>query len=147
MVKWDDLPIVRNINDKEDEYDDDEFFGYSYKSKEVNSNSKGDGEDNSNTHRSTYYFIDPLYNEKSSVTIQGKTNKILDTELCKERTNYEMKLIEELLHKFDVEYENLEWNGRTLRIKYNETHNSTMYREELSEYIDEFNYWMKEVNI
>ena len=142
-VDWNNLPIDRSTNDHGYEpYETDEDWNidriWGTGSYEVNEK---------NQHRSTYFFIDPIYNHKSSITIGGYTKKIIDTDFDDNRIEMELDLIEDLFTHFDIEYLNLEWDGRELQITYNETHTSSMYREELSEYIDTLNFWKREVNI
>jgi len=143
-INWENLPIERNpkINSYyDDEFDEDDYYDKNYNTLQYKEETKT----HSNDYRSTYYFIDPIYNEKSSVTIKGNSNKILEMELCDDRLDYELDKIEELFHTFAVEYQNLEWNGVQLIIDYNESQNSIMYRDELLEYIEEFNFWVGEI--
>jgi len=145
LVNWESLPVKRNpkVKDLEDEFD----YGNDYTFTESPKSTQKKEQNDSNTYRSTFFFIDPIYNEKSSVTVHGMTKKIIETDFCQDRIDLELQSIRDLFHNFDVEYKDLKWNGRTLQIQYNETHNSTMYREELSEYITELNYWKTEVNL
>ena len=137
-IDWENLPVVRSTKKFqedlfEDDYDDDYEWVYF-------------GRNNSSYQKKTLYFIDPIYNYKSNITISGDKKRILDLDFSQDRLDEEFKLIEDLFHNFAVGYDKLQWNGIKLIIDYNPTQMSTMYREELSEYIDTMNFWKSETD-
>jgi len=141
-INWENLPIERSTKDNGYEtYDSNEDWII-----EENWGTRSTSSESKNQHRSVYYFIDPIYNYKSSVTIGGYTKKIIDTDFSNERIELELGNIKNLLHSFNVEYKNLIWDGRELQIEYNETHTTTMYREELEDHIESLSFWKSEVD-
>ena len=134
-VNWEELPIKRNTKDNDyDEYEDLEdsyYFGGSDYKKESTYTKK------------QVYFIDPIYNFRSSVSFNSQ-NKMSEIELSQDRLELEEEKIKDLFKSFDVEYQSFNWDGAKLHINYNETHNSTMYRQELAEYIETFDFWKSE---
>jgi len=134
-VNWEKLPIKRNpkINDFYEEEDYGYFGGYTYDTKPTSSFKK-----------KTVYFIDPIYNYRSSVTFSSYSNKISEMELSPDRLQQEEDRIHDLFRSFNIEFESFRWDGACLYITYNETHTSTMYRQELAEYIGGFDFWKSE---
>jgi len=82
-----------------------------------------------------HYFLDDEYNDYiSDVSYIG--DKIVDINLSGDRLDYELKLIEKLLEKFEVDFDDIFWDGLILIIE-SQKMDAKMTRSELIEYINE----------
>lgn len=147
-VSWEELPIKRDPKSNDyDDYEDYPYYGGSYytKKQSVSETKSYQSAFESNPYqRKTVFFIDPIYNYRSSVTFNGYSNKITEMELSPDRLQLEEDRIKDLFTSFEIDYQSFRWDGALLHIVYNETHTSTMYRQELSEYIGSLDFWKSE---
>jgi hypothetical protein len=145
-VKWESLPISRKTNEV-DEYDElDDYYYPSYRGR---SNTTTTTKSTSNKSWTTeYYFVDTDFStEKCSVSINKYTNTMDRIELSDERLDYECDLIQDLLETLEVEYKEMEWDGNTLTLDYEQGNVSKTTREEMTEYIKDLNFWKHLINI
>lgn len=80
------------------------------------------------------FFIDKEYDYISDVSFIG--DKMVDINLSEDRLANEVKLIEDLLEKFDIDLDDLYWDGLVLVIEQQKME-TKMTRNELIEYIPE----------
>lgn len=154
-VKWNKLPIFRNPKDIE--YIDT-YYNYT--------GFKGSGKGSheyERRHRYIYdeldndpldimedkekdvkikYFIDIDYDDYiSDVSFIG--DKMVDINLSGDRLSYEIEIIEKLLKDFDIEYDDIYWDGLVLVIE-NEKNETKLTRNELIEHLPELS--LEEIN-
>jgi hypothetical protein len=152
-VDWESLPVSRNKDD--DDYED--YYSYSsYRStstKKVPKYSEWGDEDYfssrnqvSNSYTTDYKFVDTEFDsDVSVVTINKYTNQLTKVDFSDERLDYEMDLIEELLHTLEVEYDTMNWDGNSLELSYEHGHSTKTSRTELSEYINQLDFWKEHI--
>ncbi len=152
-VDWESLPVSRNKDD--DDYED--YYSYSsYRStstKKVPKYSEWGDEDYfsgrsqaSISYTNDYKFVDTDFDsDVSMVSINKYTNQLSKVDFSNERLDYEMDLIEELLHTLEVEYDTMNWDGNSLKLDYEHGHSTNTSRTELSEYIIELDFWKEHI--
>jgi hypothetical protein len=150
-VDWESLPVSRNKDD--DDYED----YYSYRSTPAKTTSRyGEWDEdyfnarnqtNSNSFTKDYKFVDTEFDSDVSVVSMNKyTNQLVKVDFSDERLEYEMDLIEELLYTLEVEYNEMNWDGNTLELKYEHGHSTSTKRSEMAEYINQLDFWKEHIN-
>lgn len=87
------------------------------------------------------YIHDKTFNYVSSVEYDAyNTKKVVKVDLCSDRISYEKRIINDFLKSLDLSYKSCEWDGFTLKVYYGEGHYSTCDRNDLLEYLPEFDY-------
>jgi hypothetical protein len=92
------------------------------------------------------WFKDEKYGNYSSITKDKTTNKIIECFLDKNRLEYEKSLILNLLESMDILVTQISWSGVKLDVEYqtpNGRHKTTATREEMSDFLEELNFWKK----
>jgi hypothetical protein len=148
-VDWDNLPIVRNPKDVEylDNYynywggrgSGKKHSGYNQRHQYIFDDETDDSPIDIMKEKEkdvkVHYFVDKEYGDYiSDVSFIG--DKMVDVNLSGDRLEYELNLIENLLQKFEVDYDDIFWDGLVLVIEYQKM-DTKMTRNELLEYISE----------
>jgi len=148
-VNWDNLPIVRNPKDVEylDNYynywggrgSGKKHSGYNQRHQYIFDDETDDSPIDIMKEKEkdvkVHYFVDKEYGDYiSDVSFIG--DKMVDVNLSGDRLEYELNLIENLLQKFEVDYDDIFWDGLVLVIEYQKM-DTKMTRNELLEYISE----------
>jgi hypothetical protein len=136
-IDWENLPITRKTSDNDfDDYEDDYYI--------QRQSPKKENEKNSWT--TEYYFTDEEWgNTTSSVVINRYTKQLVEINLTDDRLDYEAELIHDLLNSLELDFDQFHWNGFELEITYNQGNTSLTKRSEVSEYIDELNFWKSKI--
>ncbi len=143
-VDWISLPVNRDMN--KTEYGG--YGGYYGGDCEYNwGGGNGWYEDYGMNHRSTYvsskpstkkiFFHDEKFNCMSSFTINSSTLEVIEVDLSNERIRHEESDIYDMLIGIDFEFDDLSWDGLTLKIKDRGVSLIPLKRDELKEYIPE----------
>lgn len=148
LVDWEALPIERDPSKVE--YSSSYGYGRYYGGWD------GDGDDYySNPRYSTVkqnyeeviWFIDEEFDRYvSSTKVDTYTKKVTKVDMSEGRISYETELIGQLLMSLDVSYEKIKWDGFNLSVSYSVAaggHTTISDRNEISEYIPEFDFWKK----
>ncbi|NBP58012.1 M28 family peptidase [bacterium] len=148
FVSWDELPVERDPSKVEYR----EYAG-SYYSRSYGGGAWGDDDyytysspvKKDVSYEEKIWFIDEEFeNFVSFVTINKWTKKLLNVDLSQSRLDYEQDLICQLLMSLEVDFEEMTWDGFTLRVIHkqeNGGHTSHCDRNDLTEYIDELMFW------
>lgn len=149
LVDWNSLPIERDPSKTEyksygyggyelDEWD--EYFGAGYSRWGSNTKKHEPITDKS-------WFHDKKYNYVSNIEIDFLTKEVISVDLCRERINYESMIINNLLKSLDLQYDSFDWDGLKLKVFYKKefgNHTTECNRNDLLEYLPEFDYLNKE---
>lgn len=150
-IDWSSLPVERDPSKTEYKYGsyygyDDYDYGYgwgSYSNKSyTSSNTKFDTKKYTKTER--VWFYDTKFEYVSSFEVESLTNKIVKVDLCKDRIQYEKEIIEKLLKSLELEYQYCDWDGFTLKVKYEIEHSTDCNRNDLIEYLPQLDYTLSE---
>jgi hypothetical protein len=147
-VDWENLPIDRNPKIQDiDEYDD-YYYPRSTRSTSTSSYTPTASNTSINTWTSDHYFTDPLFEIGNNyVSINKYTKQLTNIQLSKQRLEYEEEQILNLLESLELEYIDLEWNGNTLTVTYEDGQETISKRSEMAEYISDLNFWTEIVKI
>jgi hypothetical protein len=77
--------------------------------------------------------------------INRYTKQLVEINLTDDRLDYEAELIHDLLNSLELDFDQFHWNGFELEITYNQGNTSLTKRSEVSEYIDELNFWKSKI--
>ncbi len=155
-VDWNSLPVERDPSKTEYKsygsyggWDDDYDYGYGWGSYGRNWSSKS-FENKPKTEK--VWFHDKKFNYVSCIEMETLTKKTVSVDLCKERIQYEQKVIDDLLRSLELAYETSEWDGFKLKVKYEFDHTTECTRNDLIEYLPELDYSSgddldKEINV
>ena len=154
LVAWEELPIKRdpsvvekrsygysggyygyNRNDDYDEYE--EYYSGSYRSASRYNTPKDE----------KLMFIDHEYDKyASTIVLEKNSKKVKSVDFATDRLTYEKNLIIDLFEYLEVVYRDVAWTGDKLVVWYETTRDFTeLYRQELTEYLPELNFWEVEV--
>lgn len=86
------------------------------------------------------WFHDRKYNYVSSLEVNTATKRVVSTDLCSERINFEHSQIDQLLRALELDYEYCVWDGFKLRVNYPFDHTTECDRNDLIEYLPELDY-------
>lgn len=116
MIKWDDLPTVRKIDNRIENDFDKDFDSETY-------DAWATDEDGNLC--------------KFTTDIAGR---VKGAKLTKKRKKLEDKLVLDFLKSIMLDIDKFEWNGATLKVKYKEGNQSSCRRDELYPYIQKLDY-------
>ena len=85
----------------------------------------------------TIHFWDAEYRYVSSMEVNRLTGELIKIDLDTDRLAMEEEAIYDFLSDIELEYEEMIWNGHTLKVKYSDGRITEASRSELEEYIDE----------
>lgn len=150
-VDWVGLPVERDPSKSEyksyGQYweDDDYGWGGEYSSAYKNTNFSSGYDRFKTTYKPTSrssktFFHDVKYNFVSSLEIDSLTRKVLSVDLCQLRISYEKTIIEDLFKSLELFYNSCSWDGFTLKVCYDYNHSTECNRNDLLEYLPEFDY-------
>jgi hypothetical protein len=137
LVDWENLPVERNPQEVDER-------GYSYyddiyKPKPINTTKWKEVERKRNV-----WFLDSDYDNHISLVQVNEHNKVISVDFSDKRIDRESKSILNLLRNLDIETEGIEYNGSELRVKHTKEHGGHIVkiaREEIAEYLEEFDFW------
>jgi hypothetical protein len=148
-VDWNSLPVERDPSKTEYKsyggyggyyggWDDDYDLGYSRHSR----SNWGSGNSFNSTPKKNekVYVHDKTFNYVSCIELLADSKKVVKVDLCDDRIDYEKKIIDDLLKSLELDYEYINWDGMTLGVEYGGEHNSDCDRNDLLEYLPEFDY-------
>lgn len=159
-VDWENLPVERDPSKKEyrsygsyygwDEWDDYGWGSYGYPAKSGNATYAGSGGYTRSTYDETEkeYFMDPEYNYICSVKKKKYSSKVESLDFPLERISNEKNQIIGFLDSLEVDYEEVKWDGMKLIVKHTKEaggHLTECSREEIAEFLTEFDFWKKEL--
>lgn len=85
----------------------------------------------------TIHFWDAEYRYVSSMEVNTLTGELIKIDLDPERLLMEEEVIYSFLSDIELDYQEMTWNGHTLKVKYSDGRVTESPRAELEEYIDE----------
>ncbi len=142
-VDWTSLPFSRDITKTEWSYGDGGWGGWGGYG---NYCPRGWEEyDGSNT-RASYapqsstkkiFFYDKLYQYMSSFTIKSSENKVISVDLSPERIRKEESDIYDVLTGIDFDFDDMSWNGLTLKLVSDGASLVPLTRDDLQDYLPE----------
>lgn len=140
LINWENLPVERNnlVQETEDiwEYGNstDSYFNniskmwnYEYKPKQEKFKK--------------IWFIDNDYGKHISYIEVDEKYKVHKVDLSRERIQDEMTLIKKTFKSYEIDFEDIDWNGNELTINYGENHTTTHSRKDIEEFIEELSFW------
>lgn len=146
LVDWEALPIERDPSKFEYSYSSNYGYGNYY--------GWGDGWSDDEYYRpkavkqnyeENVWFIDEEFDRHlSSVKVNTYTKRITKVDMSEDRISYEIGLICQFLMSLDVSYEKVQWDGFNLKVSYSIEsggHSTISDRNEISEFIPEFDFW------
>ncbi len=143
-VDWNSLPVERDPSkteyksyDSYGEYDYDYGYGWGSYGR-YNSYNSYDSKSFDKTEK--IWFEDKKFNYISNIDINTYTKKTVSVDLCKDRIDYEKKIIDDLLRSLELQYISSEWDGLKLKVKYEFDHTTECDRNDLIEYLPELDY-------
>jgi hypothetical protein len=142
-INWQSLPVERDpsvVEYKSYGYYDDFEYGYGWGSSTTTSNSSLNSFKNNYEKIERIWFYDQKFEYVSLLEVDKWSNKTLKVDFCKERIEYEKEVIEKLLKKIDLHYTSVEWDGVNLKVTYEADHTSICNRNDLIEYLPQFDY-------
>lgn len=151
-IDWESLPIKRDPNTVEYDYYDDWYGGYGRSYYGANCGSRYKSGYNSYTSEKDYsiykkeeetekcYWYDDKFEYLSSITYSKLTKKIVSVELHESRIAVERQIIQDLLSLIDLDYNSYDWDGMTLKIVYQMRSETTSDRNDLLDFLPEFEY-------
>ena len=86
------------------------------------------------------YLHDKTNNYVSCIEYKGNSSKIVGIDLHRDRVAFEKRIIDDLLKSLELEYKKSEWDGFKLKVYYGGGHTSECDRNDLLEYLPEFDY-------
>ena len=145
-VEWNSLPVERDPSKTEYKsygsyggWDDDYDYGYGWGSYGRTSSWNTKSFD-TKPKTEKIWFHDKKFNYVSCVEIESLTKKTVSVDLCKERVDYEKKIITDLLNSLELAYNTCEWDGMKLKVTYEFDHMTECSRNDLIEYLPELDY-------
>jgi len=158
-VNWNELPVERDPSTTEykpytsyyggysDGYDDYDYtYGYTKPKYTTNkANLRNDEYSYLNDKLSIEWFHDSEFGYVSNFKLDSK-GLIKSVDLDPKRVEFEKINIVNLLVMLDLSYESFEWDGYKLSIKYHGDHITHCTRNDLMEYIPEFDYIANPIN-
>lgn len=82
------------------------------------------------------HFWDEEYRYVSSMEINKSTGELISIDIDSERLSSEEEAIYEFLDDIDLEYTSMSWDGKKLKVVYEDGRTTEATRQELEEYID-----------
>lgn len=152
-VDWNSLPVKRDPSKTEYRsygrgyyggaygYDDWDY-GYGGRSRWSgwNNSSYGLNSTKKPVKNEKVYIHDKTNNYVSCIEYKGNSTKVVKVDLHEDRVSYEKRIIDDLLKSLELQYEKSEWDGFKLKVYYGGGHTSDCDRNDLLEYLPEFDY-------
>jgi hypothetical protein len=151
LVDWEILPVSRDPAKVEYSYYGGNFrnyYAYDWDNYDDYPTKTGNFRNYPTKKTEKHWFLDDDY--LSSVDLDDNGG-VVSVSFSKIRINDELDLIQDVLDELDVPYKTITWNGLDLKLEYPEhkaelfKFNTTVSREELSQYIPELLFWVDEV--
>jgi hypothetical protein len=150
-VDWNALPVERDPSKTEYKsygrggyyggWDDDDYdYGYSSRNSGMSDWRKNNNSFNTPKKNEKVYVHDKTFNYVSCIELLADTKQVVKVDLCAERIAYEKVIIDDLLKSLELDYVSSTWDGLTLGVEYGGEHNSDCDRNDLLEYLPEFDY-------
>lgn len=115
---------------------DDDYYSSRYSSGTSTRSSRLNTNKNKDKYNTEYWY-DDKYDHLSE--FHYKNDKIVDVDLCQERVNFELELIAEVFQIMEVPFDELEWNGKELKVV-TSFNTSKVDRTDLYEFLPELKY-------
>lgn len=131
LINWENLPVERNAHTTEFQDDSESFYrkmwNLDYKPKKETTK--------------RIWFMDNDFDRHISYVDVNSKYKSIKVDFSTNRISQEKKIIRDTLKNFEIEFEDLEWDGNDLLITYNNEQVSKHTRRELEEFVEELNFW------